>query len=250
MLVKSQATRAPAAVRPPRQSTTAAGRQYAQVNSSSRVQRTETGFPAARARRAASTAASAVCFPPKPPPMSGTIDANAVARDAERLGEDLLRAEGPVAADPDGEAIPAPLGHGGARLHRGVLDEGDLIRLRQDPVRLRQRRLDRAPLVGARLAPARLRAKVLEQVLVRDGLGRRLPGGRRGGCVERLRCTVRGRRREADERPLADRDHVAHGLGRRRGRPTRASLREPAAAGRARTASPGGGCRRGRGARR
>ena len=43
------------------------------LNSSSRVQRTETGFPAARARRAASTAASAVCFPPKPPPMSGTI---------------------------------------------------------------------------------------------------------------------------------------------------------------------------------
>ena len=73
MLVNSQATSAPAAVRPPRHSTRAAGRQYAQVNSSSRVQRTETGFPAARARRAASTAASAVCFPPNPPPMSGTI---------------------------------------------------------------------------------------------------------------------------------------------------------------------------------
>ena len=43
------------------------------MNSSSRVHRTETGLPAARARRAASTAASAVCLPPNPPPMSGTI---------------------------------------------------------------------------------------------------------------------------------------------------------------------------------
>ena len=33
----------------------------------------ETGLPAARAKWAASIAASPVCFPPKPPPVSGTI---------------------------------------------------------------------------------------------------------------------------------------------------------------------------------
>src|SRR6266700_1344624 len=54
-------------------SMTPAGRKYAQVNSSSRVHTTFTGRPAARASRAASMAASLVCFPPYAEPVSGTI---------------------------------------------------------------------------------------------------------------------------------------------------------------------------------
>src|SRR6267378_4308248 len=54
-------------------SITPAGRKYAQVNSSSRVQTIFTGCPAARDKRAASSAASLVCFPPYAEPVSGTI---------------------------------------------------------------------------------------------------------------------------------------------------------------------------------
>jgi hypothetical protein len=50
----------------------AAGRKQAHVNSSSRVQRRDTGRWAAWASRAASMAASPVCLPPKPLPKSGT----------------------------------------------------------------------------------------------------------------------------------------------------------------------------------
>src|SRR4051812_47127944 len=52
---------------------TPAGRKYAHVNSSSPDQRSDTGLPAPLASRAASTATSCVCFPPKPPPKSFTI---------------------------------------------------------------------------------------------------------------------------------------------------------------------------------
>ena len=154
-------------------------------------------------------------LPAEPAAHVGHDHADAVARDAERLGQDLLRPEGPVAAGPDGEAVPAPLGHRGARLHRGVLDEGHPVGLRQDPARLPQGRLHRALLVGAGLASSRLRAQVLEEVVVRDGLGCRLPGGRSRGRVERLRRQVRGRRGEADERPLSNRHDVLHGRDRR-----------------------------------
>ena len=56
-----------------RTSITPAGRKYAHANSSSRVQTSFTGFFAARAMRAASTAASPVCLPPYADPVSGTI---------------------------------------------------------------------------------------------------------------------------------------------------------------------------------
>lgn len=50
----------------------AAGRKWPQVNSSSRLHITFTGFPVARANRAASNASSCACLPPKPSPKSGT----------------------------------------------------------------------------------------------------------------------------------------------------------------------------------
>ena len=89
MLVKSHAVRSPSEVAPTRTSMNAAGRKYACVNSSSRVHRTCTGRPHARARRAASIAASGRCLPPNPPPdvgddhahrVSGTPSASAIAR--------------------------------------------------------------------------------------------------------------------------------------------------------------------------
>ena len=215
MDVKSQAMSAPAAPSPPRHSTSAAGRQYAQLNSSSRVQRTETGFPRGAGQAGRLDGGLGRVLPAEAAAHVGHDHANAVARDPERLGEVLLRPKGPVAAGPDREAVPVPLGHGGARLHRGVLDEGDTVRLREDTLGLSQCRLERSLLVRACLAPLRLRAQVLEQVLVRDGLGRRLPDGRGRDGVERLRRTERGRRGEADERSLAQRDHVAHRPGRR-----------------------------------
>ena len=111
----------------------------------------------------------------------------AKARDvAATLGQDLLRPERPVAAGPDGQPIPAPLGHRRAGLHRGVLDEGDAVGLRENPVRFPERPFDGARVVDARLGPARVSAEVLEQVPVRDGPRRRLPGHGSLGRLERL----------------------------------------------------------------
>ena len=71
--MKSQAAIELPASSPASTSISAAGRKYAHMNSSARVHCSATGRPAAFARRAASTAASPVCLPPKPPPKCGTI---------------------------------------------------------------------------------------------------------------------------------------------------------------------------------
>jgi hypothetical protein len=63
-LANSQAVSVPSFFAPALTSITAAGRKYAQVNSSSRVHATLTGFPVAFASRAASIAVSTLCFPP------------------------------------------------------------------------------------------------------------------------------------------------------------------------------------------
>src|SRR4051794_41473152 len=62
----------PSAVSPASIAITPAGRKYAHVNSSARRQCSETGRLAPFASRAASTAHSPECFPPNPPPKSGT----------------------------------------------------------------------------------------------------------------------------------------------------------------------------------
>ena len=100
------------------------------MNSSSRVQRRETGLPAACASRAASTAHSPVCLPPNPPPKSGTMTrtfssgmwkASAISL---RTPKRVLRARSRRCSC----AVRRPLRDGRPRLHRGVLDVGDVVR--------------------------------------------------------------------------------------------------------------------------
>jgi hypothetical protein len=96
----------------------AAGRKYAQVNSSSRVQRTTTGRPAARARRAASTAYSPWCFPPKPPPASGMMTRTFSAgtprarETSERIPKGFWEPVQTVTASPDHSATAARVSMG------------------------------------------------------------------------------------------------------------------------------------------
>ena len=98
---------------------------------------------AARARRAASTAASPVCLPPNPPPVSGTIT-RTLSADSEGSGQLAADAEGILAAGPYRELVAVPLGHGGPGLHRRVLDIGDLVAFVEDLFCAGQVRLQRA----------------------------------------------------------------------------------------------------------
>src|SRR5882672_8334860 len=86
-----------------------------------------TGRPAARDKRAASSAASLVCFPPYAEPVSGTITRTLPSRIWNTAARSSRTAKGrcvPVQTE-----FPAgPLGNSGTRFERGVRDIGNCVR--------------------------------------------------------------------------------------------------------------------------
>ena len=118
------------------------------MNSSARVHRTQTGRPAALASRAASIAASALCLPPNPPPMSGMMTRTCSSDRPNARARSPLRTIRPVAARPDGELAVGPFRDAGSRLHRRVLDIGQRVGLAEGLGRIGEALLDIAPRVG------------------------------------------------------------------------------------------------------
>ena len=105
-------------------SITAAGRKYAQVNSSARVQRTVTGLPTACAKRRRLDRRFAGVLAAEAVAEIGGDHAHGVFLQMKRIHQFAAHAERVLRAGPDRQFAVAPLGHRGARFHRHVLHVG------------------------------------------------------------------------------------------------------------------------------
>ena len=104
---------------------TPAGRKYAHVNSSSRVQTSLTGLPAALASRAASMRRFAGVLAAVARTHVGHDHAYAFGWNAQRASQFAAHAEGSLRSCPDGQLVIGPFGHSGPRLEGHMSDVGD-----------------------------------------------------------------------------------------------------------------------------
>ena len=227
------------------------------MNSSSRVHTSFTGRRAARASRAASTAASpgvlaavarAGVGGDHPHRRLGQRGTPGPARGARRTGAGCRSR--PSAAPGRARTTGAPLGHRRPRLQRGVGDVRDLVRRAQAVGAGAQRLIDVA-LVA--IADRALRPGAGGRRLARRRTGRRCPPGRRpaAGSFQRgasaasaAPAVAASRRRHAGEPAVVHHRHAGH-RPRRRRRPGRPASRPGgAAAAPCRSTCPAGAGRR------